>query len=99
MELDETMTPDEMITTLLKGQQTAIETIEELESEIGELKETAKNLLSLDEVGLDDVFIYQELPGIIRILRDLPPEVRDDPCRRHELDLLTAMLQKVDAAT
>ena len=97
MALNKTKTTDEMMAALLRRCQTAVETIDELEAQVDDLRDKLKRDTSLSSVGMDEVFLMRELPPILKMLQDLPPGVRDDPCRRHELDLLTAVLQKVDA--
>jgi len=86
---DETMTTDEMMTALLKQCQTAVETIEELEEKIDEAT-------TIEDVGMDPVFIDRDLPGIIGMLRDLPANIQNDPCRMHELSRLMVVLLRVD---
>lgn len=88
---DATMTTDEMMVALLRQCQTAAKTIEELEEKINEAT-------TIEDVGIDDVFTHRDLPGIIRMLRDLPANVHNDPCRMHELDRLMTVLLQVDEA-
>jgi len=86
---DETMTTDETMAALLKQCQTAAKTIEGLEEKIDEAT-------TIEDVGMDDVFLFRDLPGIIRMLRDLPANVHNDPFRMHELSRLMAVLIQVD---
>ncbi len=95
--MDEAKTPDEITTVLLRRVQVAIETIEQLETDLETLRDKVSRDPLLSDAGMDEVFLTRELPGILRALNDLPPEVRDDPCRRCELDLLMTVLRKVDA--
>ena len=100
-EIPENATIDQIICTLINRVDTAAatinKTIEEVEGELHDLQEKFKTDQPMSEVGIDNVFLMSELPGILRVLRELPDAVRNDPCRRHELDQLDRMLLKVDA--
>ena len=96
-EIPENATPDQIICALINRIDTAAATIDEVEDELHELKDKLNSDPPMSEVGIDDVFLMSELPGILRVLRELPDGVRNDPCRRHELDQLDRMLRKVDA--
>lgn len=93
--MDEAKTPDEISTALLQRMDTAVKTIEELTEKVEELEQTISST-TIEDVGMDDVFMFRDLPGIIRMLRDLPEIVRKDPCRVHELDRLMSVLLQVD---
>jgi len=93
--MDDAKTPDEISTALLQRIETAIETIEELTETIEGLERKISST-TIEDVGMDDVFLHRELPGIIRVLRDLPASVRRDSCRMHELDRLMSILLRVD---
>ena len=96
-EIPENATPDQIICALIKRIDTAAATIDEVEDELHDLKDKLNSDPPMSEVGIDDVFLMDELPGILRMLRELPDAVRNDPCRRHELDQLDRMLRQVDA--
>tara|TARA_R100001015_G_scaffold18771_2_gene12874 strand:- start:29 stop:343 length:315 start_codon:yes stop_codon:yes gene_type:complete len=96
-EIPENATPDQIICALINRIDTAAATIDEVEDELHDLKDKLKKAPLLSDAGIDDVFLMSELPGILRVLRELPDAVRNDPCRRHELDQLDRMLRKVDA--
>lgn len=93
--MDDAKTPDEISTALLQRVETAIETIEKLTETIEELEQKISST-TIEDVGMDDVFLHRELPGIIRMLQDLPASVRRDPCRMLELGRLMSVLLRVD---
>ena len=73
-----------------------VELGESLQSELDKLQNEVSNDPRLSDVGMDDVFLMRELPGIIRAVRDLPDEVRRDPMRSSELDQLETLLRRLD---
>ena len=93
--MDDAKTPDEISTALLQRIETAIETSEELTETIEGLEQKISST-TIEDVGMDGVLLHRELPGISRVLRDLPASVRRDPCRMHELDRLMSVLLQVD---
>ena len=82
-------TLDEVVAGMLRR-------IEELEDQLYELQSMTRNDPPISSVGMDEVFVMRELPAVLRMLDDLPPEVRSDPCRASELDLLVQVLRRVD---
>ena len=96
-EIPENATADQIICTLINRIDTAAATIDEVEDELHDRKEKLESDPPMSEVGIDTVFLMNELPGSLQVLRELPDAVRNDPCRRHELDQLDRMLRKVDA--
>ena len=96
-EIPENATADQIISALINRIDTAAATLEEVEDELNDLRDKVKKDPPMSDAGIDNVFLMSELPGILRVLRELPDAVRNDPCRRHELDQLDRMLRKVDA--
>ena len=90
-------TLDEVIARLIRNVDTAAETIEEMENELHDIKDQMRHDPPLSSVGLDEVFLLRELPGIIRVVQDLPDDIRRDPMRSVELDQLEAILRRLDA--
>ena len=88
-------TIDEIIAGMLRRMDEAASTIEELENELHGVQARIVTDPPISQVGIDEVFITRELPGILSVLDDLPAEVRGDPCRSHELDLLIALLKRL----
>jgi len=89
-------TLDEVVAGMLRRIDQAGATIEELEDQLYELQSMTRNDPPISSVGMDEVFVMRELPAVLRMLDDLPPEVRSDPCRASELDLLVQVLRRVD---
>ena len=90
-------TLDEVIARLIHNVDIAAVTIEEVENELQDIKDQMRHDPPLSSVGLDEVFLLRELPGIIRVVQDLPDDIRRDPMRSVELDQLETILRRLDA--
>ena len=100
-------TLDEVIARLIHNVDIAAVTIDEVENELHDIKDQLRHDPPLSSVGLDEVFLLRELPGIlpvgqdlpgfIRAVQDLPDDIRRDPMRSVEFDQLETILRRLDA--
>ena len=90
-------TLDEVIARLIHNVDIAAVTIDEVENELHDIKDQLRHDPPLSSVGLDEVFLLRELPGIIRVVQDLPDDLRRDPMRSVEFDQLETILRRLDA--
>ena len=90
-------TLDEVIARLIHNVDIAAVTIDEVENELHDIKDQMRHDPPLSSVGLDEVFLLRELPGIIRVVQDLPDDIRRDPMRSVEFDQLETILRRLDA--
>ena len=90
-------TLDEVIARLIHNVDIAAVTIDEVETELHDIKDQLRHDPPLSSVGLDEVFLLRELPGIIRVVQDLPDDIRRDPMRSVEFDQLETILRRLDA--
>lgn len=90
-------TLDEVIARLIHNVDIAAVTIDEVENELHDIKDQLRHDPPLSSVGLDEVFLLRELPGIIRVVQDLPDDIRRDPMRSVEFDQLETILRRLDA--
>ena len=93
----DTQTLDEVVARLIHNVDIAAVTIDEVENELHDIKDQLRHDPPLSSVGLDEVFLLRELPGIIRVVQDLPDDIRRDPMRSVELDQLETILRRLDA--
>lgn len=90
-------TLDEVVARLIHNVDIAALTIDEVENELHDIKDQLRHDPPLSSVGLDEVFLLRELPGIIRVVQDLPDDIRRDPMRSVEFDQLETILRRLDA--
>ena len=90
-------TLDEVIARLIHNVDIAAVTIDEVENELHDIKDQLRHDPPLSSVGLDEVFLLRELPGIIRAVQDLPDDIRRDPRRSVEFGQLETILRRRDA--
>ena len=90
-------TLDEVIARLIHNVDIAAVTIDEVENELHDIKDQLRHDPPLSSVGLDEVCLLRELPGIIRVVQDLPDDIRRDPMRSVEFDQLETILRRLDA--
>ena len=93
----DTQTLDEVVARLIHNVDIAALTIDEVENELHDIKDQLRHDPPLSSVGLDEVFLLRELPGIIRVVQDLPDDIRRDPMRSVEFDQLETILRRLDA--
>ncbi len=93
----DTQTLEEVVARLIHHVDIAAVTIDEVENELHDIKDQLRHDPPLSSVGLDEVFLLRELPGIIRVVQDLPDDIRRDPMRSVEFDQLETILRRLDA--